>query len=83
MLRDGDGKAFDGFITRKLYGEDINITKEDCINHVSKRMRTALRNIVANSKGQKESISGKGKMIQEKIPKITNYYSRALKRQLQ
>ena len=55
------------------------IDKEDCINHVSKRMGTALRNIVATSKAQKQPISGKGRLTNDKITKIQNCYGRAVK----
>eukprot|EP00112_Aurelia_sp_Birch-Aquarium-sp1_P002811 Seg1311.5 transcript_id=Seg1311.5/GoldUCD/mRNA.D3Y31 product="hypothetical protein" protein_id=Seg1311.5/GoldUCD/D3Y31 len=79
MLCDGDSKAFDAVLAAVPYGPDVKIEKEDCVNHVSKRMGTALRNIVATSKAQKDSISGKGKLTQEKMTKIQNYYGRAIK----
>ncbi len=82
MLVDRHSKAFYAVPTRQMYGEGINITKNDCINQVSKRMGTALRNLMANSKAQKESIDRRGKMTQEKILKMTNYYGRAIKRHL-
>ena len=79
MLCDGDSKAHDAVQKSKVYGPCTNIMKEDCTNHVSKRMGTALRNLIAVSKAQKESLSGKGKLTQEKITKIQNYYGRAIK----
>ena len=79
MLCDGDSKAYDAVQKSKVYGPFTNIMKEDCVNHVSKRMGTALRNLIAVSKVQKESLSGKGKLTQEKIAKIQNYYGRAIK----
>ena len=79
MLCDGDSKAFDAVVSKKPYGEITPIEKEDCINHVSKRMGTALRNLVAESRAQRDSVSGKGKLTQEKINKIQNYYGRAIK----
>ena len=42
-------------------------------------MGTALRRVVAASKAQKDSISGRGKLTQEKMAKIQNYYGRAIK----
>ena len=57
-----------------VYRTDVTVDKEDCINHVSKRMGTALRNLVSESKAQKDSISGKGKLTKDKIDKIQNYY---------
>eukprot|EP00795_Rhopilema_esculentum_P002159 gene2159-17749_t len=55
MLCDGDSKAFSAVRKPTPYGPDIKIEKEDCINHVSKRMGSALRNLVAESKAQKAS----------------------------
>ena len=79
MLCDGDSKAFDAVRALEVYGKEKAVVKEDCINHVSKRMGTALMNIVASSKASKESISGKGKLTMVKIKKIQNYYGRAIK----
>ena len=42
-------------------------------------MGTALRNLVSESKAQKDSISGKGKLTKDKIDKIQNYFGRAIK----
>ena len=78
MLCDGDSKSFDAVVAENVYG-DLKIEKEDCINHVSKRMGTALRNLVQCCKAEKVSISGKGKLTQEKMRKIQNYYGRAIK----
>ena len=79
MLCDGDSKSFDAIVEKKVYGDNVEIVKEDCVNHVSKRMGTALRNLVAGSKAQGQSISGKGKLTAAKMLKIQNYYGRAIK----
>ena len=79
MLCDGDSKSYDAVVADSPYGAAVRIEKEDCINHVSKRMGKALRDLIAVSKSQKESISGKGKLTQEKVVKIQNYYGRAIK----
>ena len=79
MLCDGDSKSFDAVKQTEIYGKDIPIQKEDCINHVSKRMGTALRKLVDSSKNQGLQISGKGRLTKEKIVKIQNYYGRAIK----
>lgn len=52
----------------------IGIEKKDCVNHVQKRMRTALCNLL-NKKVQGESLGNWRKLIQERI---TNYYGYAL-----
>ncbi len=66
ILIDGDSKAYDAVQKSNVYVHDVTIEKEDCVNHVSKRMGTALRNIVQTSKAEKESISGKGNFSQKR-----------------
>ena len=66
ILSDGDSKAYDVVKESKVYEPDVTTEKEDCVNHVSKRMGTALRNIVQTSKAEKESISGKGNFTQKR-----------------
>ena len=78
MLCDGDSKSFDAICEAKVYGE-VEVTKEDCVNHISKRMGTALRRLSVEAKAQGSSISGKGKLTYAKILKIQNYYGRAIK----
>ena len=79
ILSDGDSKAFDAATALNPYGTSIQIQKEYCVNCVSKRMSTALRNLVAISKAQKVHLSGKGKFTQEKITKVHDYHGRAIK----
>ncbi len=79
MLCDGDSKSYDAVSSPQLYGPEKNIDKEDCINHISKRMGTALQKFVATEKAKGESIAGKGKLTQQKIMKIQNFYGRAVK----
>ncbi|GFX60764.1 uncharacterized protein TNCV_4977401 [Trichonephila clavipes] len=43
LLSDGDSKSFLELKERDVYGSEAQIKKEECINHVSKRLRTALR----------------------------------------
>ena len=66
MLCDGDSKSFDAICEAKVYGE-VEVTKEDCVNHISKRMGTALRRLSVEAKAQGSSISGKGKLTNAKI----------------
>ena len=79
MLSDGDSNAFGSVVEAKPYGNSITIVKEECINHVSKRMGTALVNLQQECKAQKDSISGKGKFTKAKMLKSQNYYGRAIK----
>ena len=75
---------YSSFITSHvLYGilnwGCASIIKEDCVNHVAKRMGTALRSFVEASKAAKNSVAGKGKLTQQKIAKIQNHYGKAIK----
>ena len=79
MLTDGDSKSFDAICEENIYGVDKQVVKEECINHISKRMGTALRKLVETCRAQGKSISGRGQLTKEKIMKIQNYYGRAVK----
>lgn len=79
MLCDGDSRAFNSLQEEKVYGY-IAISKEDCVNHVHKRMGAALRNLLQKNKGEgRPSLGGKGKLTGELVAKLTNYYGWALK----
>ncbi|KAH7935669.1 hypothetical protein HPB52_011750 [Rhipicephalus sanguineus] len=79
MLCDGDSRSYSAVKEAKVYGF-INVEKEDCSNHVQKRMGTALRNLVQKHKGDSsERISGKGRLTGDLITKLTSYYGWALK----
>ena len=45
MFCDGESKSFDAIVEQKVYGDNVDIVKEDCVNHVSKRMGTALKRL--------------------------------------
>nr|KAG5694518.1 hypothetical protein BaRGS_030393 [Batillaria attramentaria] len=78
MLGDGDTKTH-----AKLLEEDVYngrpIEKIECVNHVTKRLGTALRTLVEKRKAQGQPIGGRGKLTAERIKKLTNYYGRAIK----
>ena len=78
-LCDGDAKTIHTLNSMKIYPEDIK--KEDCINHIAKRMKNGIMNLRKSLMGTKDSISGKRKgQVTEKIAtKLTNYYADALK----
>ena len=79
MLSDGDSKSFSHLAENKVYGDDIVIEKEECVNHVSKRMGAALNHLKDECRVQGQSITGKGKLTNQMIIKIQNYYGRAIK----
>ncbi|GFS64115.1 uncharacterized protein TNCV_3944891 [Trichonephila clavipes] len=44
MLSDDDSKTFQFLSDYKIYGSDTKIEKEECLNHIAKRLGTSLRN---------------------------------------
>ena len=78
MVSDGDASTF-----RHL--SDIpdlyNVVKEECINHVGKRMGTALRKLATEGKKAGTVLGGRGygKLTQGTINKLTGYYSKAIR----
>ncbi|GFU98795.1 uncharacterized protein TNCV_1215111 [Trichonephila clavipes] len=46
LLSDGDSKSFLELEERNVYGSETQIKKQECINHTSKRLETALRQTV-------------------------------------
>ena len=79
VFSDGDSKSYDALVAEKVYGDELEIKKEECINHVSKRMGTALRKLKGELKARGQSISGKGKLTDSLVKKIQNYYGRAIR----
>ena len=81
VLSDGDAKTFNHLVSLNVYGEDCTITKEECINHVSKRLVTALRKVAAE--GRQEGVvtggRGYGKLTAATITKLTKYYGNAIR----
>ncbi|RUS68925.1 hypothetical protein EGW08_023314 [Elysia chlorotica] len=72
MLCDGDAKAHQK-VNHNIY--DFEVLKEDCINHISKRMFNALE--AAKNSNKKEL---NRKLTKPNIEKITNTYATNLKR---
>ena len=80
FLSDGDTKTHHLLSTLNIYG-NVKITIEECINHVSKRLRTGLRNKVVEWKSKGITICGRkeGSLKEETIIKLTNFYRKAIK----
>lgn len=83
-LGDGDSKAFSKVNELKVYGNDIEIRKLECIGHIQKRMGTRLRRLKISLKGIKladgKPLSGKNRLTDAIIDKIQNYYGLAIRR---
>lgn len=81
MVSDGDAKTISALTSLDPYQGQI-VQKEECVNHVSKRLGTALRQAVQKSKAEKQSIGGRGPgmLTDVKIKKLTHYYGLAVRR---
>ncbi|GFT54212.1 uncharacterized protein TNCV_2467241 [Trichonephila clavipes] len=81
MLSDGDSKTFQFLSDNKIYGSDIKIEKEECLNHIAKRLGTSLRNKVKEWKVKKVTLGGRkqGSLTDKSITKLQNYYRKAIK----
>ena len=64
-----------------VYGDNTVIVKEECINHVAKRLRTALRKLSTKSKKKGVTLGGRGrgKLTHPAVVKRTHYYGVAIR----
>ena len=49
IISNGDNKTWGALIQMKVYGDDTEINKLECVNYIHKRMGTGLRNLVKKS----------------------------------
>lgn len=79
MLSDGDSSAYTRLKNIIVY-KDIQITKEECVNHVGKRLGTGLRELVKKCKARGITLGGKkhGSLKDITIKKLTRYYTSAI-----
>ncbi|GFW88649.1 uncharacterized protein TNCV_829181 [Trichonephila clavipes] len=61
LLSDGDAKTYQYLNTKEVYGPEIKIKKEECINHVSKTLGTSLRKAVKEWRARGVSLGGKSR----------------------
>ncbi|GFX35946.1 uncharacterized protein TNCV_4214681 [Trichonephila clavipes] len=81
LLSDGDAKTYQYLNTKEVYGPEIKIKKEECINHVSKRLGLSLRKAVKEWRARGVSLGGKsrGRLKEETIKKLSRYYQNAIR----
>ena len=72
---DGDSKSFAA--VEHVYEKDhgVVVEKKECVGHVQKRLGTALRKLKKETKG----LGGKGKLTDNMIDKLQNYYGIAIR----
>ncbi|GFV92035.1 uncharacterized protein TNCV_1894711 [Trichonephila clavipes] len=82
LLSDGDSKSFLELKERNVYESETQIKKEECINHVSKRLVTALKQAVKDwrVKGVTLGWKKRGSLKEETIKQLTRYYTNAIRK---
>ena len=79
LLGDGDAAVLSALKTLQPYGPDVEITKHECINHISKRMFRGLDMAVKDSKTAVGcGLGGKGKLTQVRMKQWSQYYRNAI-----
>ncbi|GFU43177.1 uncharacterized protein TNCV_3775491 [Trichonephila clavipes] len=78
---DGDSKTFSSITASNPYGEDITVSKNECVGHVQKRMGTRLRKLkqMSSKLSDGKSIGGKGRLTDRMIDLVTTYYGNAIR----
>ncbi|GFW85009.1 uncharacterized protein TNCV_1612581 [Trichonephila clavipes] len=76
LLSDDDVKTYQYLNTKEVYGPEIKIKKEKCVNHVSKRLVTSLRKAVKEWRARGVSL---GSLKKETIKKGSRYYKNAIR----
>ena len=85
FVGDGDSSCFGGVKEAMFakYGDTYEVTKEECVSHVQKRLGTALRKYKNDMKDKKLSdgkgVGGKGRLTDKVIDKMQNYYGKAIR----
>lgn len=79
VVSDGDSKTYDHLTSLEMY-EGVVIEKQECVNHIAKRLGTGLRNLVKDCAKKKITLGGKvpGSLKGTTIGKLTQYYRNAV-----
>ena len=81
VLSYGDAKTFIHLSALKVYGDNVTLEKEECINHVAKRLGTVLRKVLTDNRTLGVTLGGKkpGLASGPIIIKLTVYYQQAIR----
>lgn len=77
VLCDGDAKTINTLNSDKIYKEEIR--KEDCVNHIAKRLWKGIETLKIQYRGTPDAITGKNKVTAHVQNKLSGYYAQALK----
>ncbi|GFW65221.1 uncharacterized protein TNCV_394871 [Trichonephila clavipes] len=80
-IGDSDSKTFSSITASNPYGEDITVSKIECVGHVQKRMGTRLQKLkqMSSKLSDGKSIGGKRRLTDRMIDLITTYYGNAIR----
>ena len=75
MVSNSDSKSFKHLTNLRVYG-DVELHKEECVNHIAKRLGTALRKLAASSKKSGVTLGGRGfgRLTGNTMGKLEEYY---------
>ena len=85
FIGDGDSSSYKTVTTAKPYGDDVIITKGECICHVQKRVGTRLRNLKKTHKGllsDGKKIGGAGRLTEKVINTLQNCYGMSIRQNM-
>ena len=75
MLSDGDSVTFNAMANAQPYGEDRPVSKLDCVNHMHKRMGTALHKLATE---EQLGSNGHSCLLLHKWDKLQGYFPTAV-----
>ena len=80
MLSDGDSTTYKKLLELNLYGETL-IRKEECVNHVHKRMSMALRRLLTTGRNTGVTFGGRGvgRLTGSTILKLSHFFTNAVR----
>jgi RNase P subunit RPR2 len=82
-LGDGDSKSYNSVVAAKPYGDDVTITKLECVGHIQKRLGARLRKLKLQLKGKKLDdnlpIGGRNRLTDATIDQLQTYYGMAIR----
>ena len=76
MVSDGNSRTYKHLCGLKVYGDTTKLVKEKCVNHVSKRMGTALRKL--KNTGVSLGGRGHGKLTDNVTNRLQIVYNNAI-----
>ncbi|KAK6186506.1 hypothetical protein SNE40_008534 [Patella caerulea] len=83
LLNDGDSSVFKSLQdindNTGPYGHEYQLKNEDCVNHLSKRMKNSLDSVISKMKTQGHAIAGKERLTKDRVRALQNNYGRAIK----